>query len=89
MFKIEFTKLVEKQLVRIYKSDEKLYQRIINAIEELKENPYLGKKLKGIYQGDYFLRVGQYRIIYTLYKSKLVITIIDIGHRRDVYRAVL
>lgn len=86
MYKIEFSNLSAKELERIYKVDKKLYFRFINAIETLKINPYEGKHLKGRLAGDYSLRVGTYRIIYTIHKNTLIVYIIDLGHRREIYR---
>lgn len=86
MHKIEFSKLAAKELERIYKVDRKLYFRLITAIQVLKTNPYQGKRLKGKLAGDYSLRVGNYRLIYTVHKSRLIVYIIDLGHRKDIYR---
>lgn len=86
MYKIEFSNLAGKELEKIYKADKKLYSRFILAIESLKTNPFQGKYLKGKLAGDYSLRLGDYRIIYTVYKKTLTIYIIDLGHRKEIYR---
>lgn len=86
MYKIEFSNQAAKELEKIYRADKKLYSRLLTAIESLKTNPYQGKRLKGKLAGDYSYRVGDYRIIYTVYKHKLVVYIIDLGHRREIYR---
>ena len=86
MYKIEFSNFVTKHLENIYKVDQKLYFRFISVIETLKLNPYQGKRLRGKFAGDYSLRVGDYRIVYTVYKDRLVVYIIDLGHRKEIYR---
>ncbi len=86
MHRIEFSNLAAKELEKIYRIDKKLYSRLIAAIETLKTGPYRGKRLKGKLAGDYSLRVSDYRIIYTLHKNTLVIYIIDLGHRKEIYR---
>lgn len=86
MYEVEFSNAAFKELEDIYKVEKKLYLRLIAAIESLKMNPYQGKKLKGIFKGDYSLRVGDHRVIYTVHKNKLIVYIIDIGHRREIYR---
>ena len=86
MYRIGFSNLVAKKLEKIYKVDKKLYFRFITAIEALKINPYQGKQLKGRFVGDYSLRIGDYRVIYSVRKDKLIVYIIDLGHRREVYR---
>lgn len=86
MHSIGFSNQAGKELGAIYKRDKKLYLRLITAIEILKTRPYEGKALKGRLLGDYSLRVGNYRVIYTVYKNKLVVYIIDLGHRKDIYK---
>lgn len=86
MHRIELSNLAAKELEKIHKVDRKLYFRFITAIEELKASPYRGKRLKGKLGGDYSLRVGDYRVVYTVYKDKLIVYIIDLGHRREIYR---
>jgi mRNA interferase RelE/StbE len=86
MHKIEFSNLAGKELEKIYRSDRKLYSRFISAIEPLQADPFQGKSLKGRLKGDYSLRIGVYRIIYTVYKNKLIVYIIDLGHRKEIYK---
>lgn len=86
MYKIEFSNLAAKELEKIYKAHKKLYFRLIAATESLKKNPHQGKRLKGKLAGDFSLRVGDYRIIYTIHKDKLIVYIIDLGHRKEIYR---
>ena len=60
--------------------------RISNAIDELKDNPFSGKKLMGPLSDFRSLRVGQYRVIYSVIEKRLLIEIVKIAHRKDVYR---
>lgn len=61
--------------------------KIKTAIDILSENPRpLGcKKLKGS-DKDYRIRIGNYRVVYTITDTILIITVIKIAHRKDVYR---
>lgn len=86
MPRIEFSNLAAKELEKIYRVDEKLYSRLITAIEALKTNPRQGKRLKGKLAGDYSLRAGDCRIIYTVHKNRLVVYVIGLGHRKEIYR---
>ena len=86
MYSIEISRIAEKEITKVFKSNKKLYQRIISAIEALAENPEAGKALKNVLKGYYSYRVGAYRIIYTILRKKLIITVIDVGHRREVYK---
>ena len=68
--------------------DGKTRKRLIDRLEALAQNPKTPnnnvKKLQGI--DGYRLRVGDWRIIYRLENKKLVIVVIDIGQRKEVYR---
>jgi len=86
MYSIEFSSLAAKALEKIYSVDRKLYSRLITAIESLKVDPYRGKHLKGRLASDYSLRIGDCRVIYTVHKNKFIIYVIDLGHRKEIYR---
>lgn len=86
MFKIEIAPAVLKDLHLFKMEEPSLYRRFITVIQSLAEEPYQGKKLKGELAARYSLRVGNYRIVYRIFKDRLVIFVIDIGHRRDIYR---
>ena len=68
------------------KVDKKYKPHIIAALFDLRKDPYSGKKLKGKFQDCFSLRVGIYRIIYEIYKKKLNILVIRIGHRQGIYK---
>lgn len=82
MYEVIVGKQVLKQLEKIPLAD---YKRIKSALTSLASNPrpqgYL--KLKG--RDAYRIRVGNYRIIYEVQDDKLVVLIITIAHRKDVY----
>lgn len=61
-------------------------QRIVRVILSLAEDPRPAgcRKLSG--KDKYRIRSGQYRIIYAVRDAILVVTIVKVGHRRDVYR---
>ncbi len=61
--------------------------RVVAAIRELADNPYPQgvKKLAG-FDRTFRIRVGDYRVLYDIYENRLVIEIIRIRHRKDVYR---
>ena len=60
--------------------------RIIAAIDLLSDTPAAGSALKGEFEGLRRLRVGRYRVVYEWQRSELVILVVRIGHRREVYR---
>jgi mRNA interferase RelE/StbE len=60
--------------------------RLLTAIDRLCESPSAGSALKGEFEGLRRLRVGRYRIVYEWQQQELVVLIVRVGHRRDVYR---
>ena len=83
LFRIRFKSSVKKDLRSIPKQD---VQRILNALERLADdpNPSNSKPLTG--RDAWRLRVGQYRAIYTINEQEIVIEIIKVAHRKNVYR---
>lgn len=81
MYNVEFSKTAEKQ---IYKLEKEIQLRIISTLERIRIRPYPHiKKLVGV---PYFrLRVGDYRVILDIRDDKLVIFVIEIGHRKSIY----
>ena len=62
------------------------YQRIRDAIRNLAENPRPTGCLKLTGRPGWRIRVGVYRVIYEVEEQKKTVTVLDIGHRRDIYR---
>ena len=60
--------------------------RIVNAIDLLAENPFLGNVLKGDLRGLRRLRLGDYRVLYEARRDDLVVLVVRVAHRREVYR---
>ena len=61
-------------------------RRIVERIRKLEENPRPPgcEKLSG--QDKYRLRQGRYRIVYSIEDQDLVVYVVKVGHRKDVYR---
>lgn len=85
-YSVELTKSAKKDLRKLPK---KIQIRIIEALKMLGVNPLSEllkvKKLRGE-DSLYRIRVGDYRIVYTVENKKLVILVIKIGHRKEIYR---
>ena len=86
MYKLVLLPEAEKSYNKLFVRNKELFERIDAALALLCENPLLGKPLKDKLKGKYSLRIGVYRIIYSFQRSALVIYVLDIGHRREVYR---
>jgi len=86
MFSIEYTKTAARQLMKM---DRKIAAFIVSYIDEKLvncENPRLcGKVLKGSLNDIWRYRVGDYRILAKIEDQRVIITIVEIGHRKNVY----
>ncbi len=81
-YKITFTDTSRKQFRKLEKD---VQERIIKALERIRIRPEsFVKKLVG--DLGYRLRVGDYRIILDIKKSELIILVIKIGHRKNIYK---
>ncbi|MEB1809554.1 MAG: type II toxin-antitoxin system RelE/ParE family toxin [Bacillaceae bacterium] len=79
-----------KEALRYFsKLDRKKKEKLASVIDALKENPFLlpnVKPLQGLPYDMYLVRVGDLRIIYRLENEKLLILILKIGSRGDIYK---
>jgi len=82
--RIEFARSATKDLRAI---DRQWIPRILAAIESLagEPRPVGCKKLVGS-EHTYRIRVGDYRVIYDIHAGELVVFVVRVRHRRDVYR---
>lgn len=83
-YEIVLRKSVRKDLEPILKRD---VQRIIADIAELAINPRppQSRKLSG--SEKYRLRCGAYRVLYEIQDAVLIVCVVKVGHRREVYRS--
>ena len=83
-YEIEITRTAEKQLRRLSRADQlRLAKSMIALVDE--PLPRGSRKLTG-YDDVYRIRVGHYRILYSVSRERLVILVLKIGHRREIYR---
>ena len=68
------------------KLDSTTNRRILETVELLKSDPHLGKNLRGPLEGLQSLRVGDFRVIYSIEEETRTITLRAAGHRRSIYR---
>lgn len=87
MYKVEYSKQAVKALKKI---DQNIARVIISWIDKNLENcdnpRQYGKALKGNLSQFWRYRVGDYRILSIIEDDKLIIVIVTIGHRKEVYR---
>lgn len=82
-YKIKIKKSAAKEIASLAHND---LTRIIEKIQSLSNDPRPPgcKKLSG--DEKYRLRAGNYRILYKIEDSELIIYVVKVGHRREVYR---
>ena len=83
-YKVEISRTAEKQLRKLAVQDRR---KVVQALVGLGEDPYPqgSRKLSG-YTDVFRIRVGVYRVLYSVEGRRLIVIILKIGHRRDVYR---
>ena len=83
-YTILYKRSAEKELLSLA---EMYAWKIRDAINNLSDNPrpHGCEKLKGS-RNEYRIRIGNYRVIYTISDGMLIVTIIKIAHRKDVYK---
>jgi mRNA interferase RelE/StbE len=85
-YAVSFRRSAEKDLRRL---DDALQSRILDAVEGLGSNPrpFGFRKLQGRRREDVFrIRVGDYRVVYSVDDEAKVVTVERVRHRREVYR---
>lgn len=83
-YKIEWKRSAVKELEKL---PRKTLARVIEAVDDLGHDPYPDgvRKLAGA-ERTYRIRVGDYRVLYSMFDDQLIIEIIRVKHRKDVYR---
>ena len=82
MYEVEFSRVAEKQL---YKLEKDIQIRIISILERIRVRPY--SHVKKLIKSPYFrLRVGVFRVILDIQEKKLLIFVIEVGHRKNIYK---
>ncbi|MBK1654094.1 type II toxin-antitoxin system RelE family toxin [Allochromatium vinosum] len=84
IYSLKIRKSAQKSLAKISSAFQ---SKIIESIRDLSINPRPSgcKKLSG--RGAWRIRVGDYRIIYEIYDGELVVAVILVGHRSEVYKS--
>lgn len=83
-YRIEINRSATKEIRAIRRKKDR--QRVVSRIGALADNPRPPGCTKLSGQDAYRLRQGEYRIIYTIADDVLVVRVVKVGNRRDVYR---
>lgn len=85
MYKVEVRRWAQRALDKLPKSD---FQAVIEAIKDLAQTPRPRGIEKVKTTGLWRIRQGDYRIIYSIDDSQQLVTVVRIGHRREIYRSL-
>lgn len=83
MHRVEIENRCLREIKNLDKSVLKKAFKIIETV--IAHDPYSGKPLTGQYKGLYSYRFSDFRIIYEIIKERIVVVILRIRHRKDVY----
>ena len=82
-YEVEFVKSAQKELNKL---SPQTSLRLAKAIYKLSEDPRKGNVRPMMGTKSWRLRVGDYRVVYDIFDKKLIILIIHVRHRKEVYR---
>jgi mRNA interferase RelE/StbE len=82
-FDLVFKESVSRDLKEIPKQD---VQRILERIDALRDDPHPPGSVKLSGKEYYRIRQGNYRVVYEVQDTRLVVIVIKVGHRREIYR---
>jgi mRNA interferase RelE/StbE len=82
-YEVRIVTSAEKEMDRLARA---VHTRISTRILSLEDNPRPRGARKLITKEEYRLRVGDYRILYRIDDKNSIVTVVAVGHRREVYR---
>lgn len=84
IYRIEVSATAEKQIRRLERADQ---LRVLRAVRDLAATPRPrgSRKLRG-YDDVFRIRVGTFRILYSVEPERILVIILKVGHRKDIYR---
>lgn len=84
-YRIEIKKSAAKEIEQLPRKDMKAVIYVIGSLSD-DPRPHGSKKLSG--QEKYRIRCGDYRILYAIEDNVLIVYVVKVGHRKDVYRGI-
>jgi mRNA interferase RelE/StbE len=87
IWRIEITRTAERQITKLDRPAQRSIQRFLRDRLTPAEDPrQWGKPLQGEKRGLWRYRVGDYRLICDIQDEKITVIVLEVGHRKDVYR---
>jgi mRNA interferase RelE/StbE len=86
-WRIEIARTAEKQILKLARPAQKAIQRFLRERLSTVDNPrQCGRALQGEKRGLWRYRVGDYRLICDIQDEKITVLVLEVAHRKDVYR---
>lgn len=86
-WKIEFSQEAIKQLNRLDKPvRERIFNWLIDRLDNCNNPRHFGEPLSANLSGLWRYRIGDYRVICQIDDTKIIVIVLNIGHRRDIYK---
>lgn len=86
-WRIEITRTAEKQIAKLGRQTQRLIQRFLRERLTPADDPrQWGKPLPGENQGLWRYRAGDCRLICDIQEENVIVLVLEVGHRKDVYR---
>ncbi|MCZ9296191.1 type II toxin-antitoxin system RelE family toxin [Corynebacterium yonathiae] len=85
-YKIAFTRQAKRELHKIHQGNRKQYQRIKRAIGGLAQDPYPQGSITLSGRSGRRIRVGNYRVLYSVEEQEVLVEVFTIGARGNVYK---
>jgi len=88
MYRVRLAKRAERGLSRIRQGDPRGYERVKQAIQALAEvpRPRGATRLTGVDPPAWRLRVGEYRVVYEIFDDELVVLVVNVAPRGEIYK---
>lgn len=88
MYRVRLARRAERGLRRIRQGDPRAYDRLVAAIRSLVDEPRPpgAVKLMGFDPPAWRLRVGEYRIVYEIHEEEVLVVVVNVAPRGEVYR---
>ena len=83
---IEFSPLAEKQFLKLDKQIQRQIQKFVLQLKNLENPRSRGKALVGNLSHLWRYRVADYRLICDIQDEKILVTVLHIGHRKEIYK---
>ena len=86
MYEYEIKGKLDKKLRKMAKRERILYRATVKKIEQIAENPYLGKPLRGLLTGKRRIHIGHFVLIYEVDEKGHKVAFLDFAHHDEAYK---